>query len=345
MKYSRNQINRAGEVYISKDTDDIAKGEASVVIDNWRKQHLFPLNKIYYASLDYLKSNNLNVVISSQRLKRITSIREKLERNNDMRLGGMQDVGGFRFVFPDIDSLSKAYDFLIEKNFESFKLEKHNDYIICPKESGYRGYHFIYKYESDDEYDGLRVELQIRTKLQHDWATAVETAELLTKSQLKASMGDAGWLYFFKLVSAIFAKKEAKNVASYFAKFSDEDYCKDFARIDADSMFVEKLKGLRTIVASADTANFKNGYVVILINFSSRNVQYRCFEEKQWEQANDLYVKMEDNTPKEKGAVVLVSIADIEELRKAYPSYFLDTAEFLQSLSEFENHCKLMKYI
>ena len=43
--------------------------------------------------------------------------------------------------------------------------------------SGYRGVHLIYRYNSDrkTEYNTLLIEMQLRSQLQHAWATAVET--------------------------------------------------------------------------------------------------------------------------------------------------------------------------
>ena len=54
----------------------------------------------------------------------------------------------------------------------------------------------------------MKIELQIRTKLQHSWAMAVETAELITGTALKSSQGEEEWLTFFKVISSLFAIKE-----------------------------------------------------------------------------------------------------------------------------------------
>lgn len=117
-----------------------------------------------------------------------------------MRLGGMQDIGGFRIVVNDIEALLNTKKVLSENIPTSFDLVKIMDYIQEPKESGYRSIHFIYKYKStDDNTDGAKVELQIRTKLQHSWAMAVETAGLITSTPLKSSMGSDDWLTFSKL--------------------------------------------------------------------------------------------------------------------------------------------------
>ncbi len=45
----------------------------------------------------------------------------------------------------------------------------------------------------------LLIELQLRTRLQHEWATAVETMGTFLQSSLKSSQGPEEWLDFFSL--------------------------------------------------------------------------------------------------------------------------------------------------
>lgn len=93
-----------------------------------------------------------------------------------MNLARMQDIGGLRTVVSSIARVSK-----LETEYRSSKfkhvLVSSKDYISEPKEDGYRGIHLIYKYSNPraPAYEGLSLELQMRTRLQHAWATAVET--------------------------------------------------------------------------------------------------------------------------------------------------------------------------
>lgn len=79
-------------------------------------------------------------------------------------------------------------------------LHKEQDYITHPKDTGYRGVHLVYKYGSDKsaDYRDMRIEIQIRTMLQHAWATAVETVGTFINMPLKSSLGDEGWLNFWQ---------------------------------------------------------------------------------------------------------------------------------------------------
>ena len=258
MKYSRNKINNAGKTLVNSNNElEIASSE--LLIDEWRKLHSVPLDNIYEQIYSLLSSNNIPIYTSSRRLKRMVSIKRKLGLNPNMGLGGLQDIGGARFVIDNTESLNKAYQLLNKHSFSSFEFEKSYNYIDNPKDSGYRGYHLVYKYHSSDESDGLNIEIQIRTKLQHDWAMAVETAELISKSALKASVGDKEWLAFFQLTSAIFAKKEKSVVNSRFIDYDEERFCKEYAKINASNNFLDQLRGLRTIVKVAPTVDFTGG--------------------------------------------------------------------------------------
>jgi len=85
-----------------------------------------------------------------------------------------------------------------------------DDYITTPKKTGYRSYHLIYKYFSDrnDNYNGLKVEVQLRSNLQHAWATAVETVGTFMKQSLKSNRGEKEWLRFFALMGTAIAETE-----------------------------------------------------------------------------------------------------------------------------------------
>ena len=63
-----------------------------------------------------------------------------------------------------------------------------------------------------ETWNGLKVELQFRSKLQHVWATAVETVGAFTRQALKSSRGQAEWLRFFALMSSHIARTEKTHL-------------------------------------------------------------------------------------------------------------------------------------
>lgn len=122
----------------------------------------------------------------------------------------MQDIGGCRAVLKDVDSV-RAVLAVYKAGNGKHVLSRSDDYMdLKPKDSGYRGVHLVYKYRSDRKqtFSGLQIELQLRTRLQHAWATAVETVGFFTQQALKSSQGGAEWLRFFALMSSEIAHRE-----------------------------------------------------------------------------------------------------------------------------------------
>ena len=89
----------------------------------------------------------------------------------------------------------------------------------------------------------------------------------------------------------------------------------------------------------------KEGYAVVLIQFAERRVQLRHYSSEMLEDATRYYSEVEKSINDENAAVVLVSVSDMKELQEAYPSYFLNAGEFVQSLQDFNNACKAKHYI
>ena len=148
-----------------------------------------------------------------QRIKRRSSIEQKLRLYHGMDLARMQDIGGCRAVVRTVRTVDRLLE-LYAVGETQHELLKQDDYIWEKPgghdQSGYRGVHLIYKYWSDKkpEYNGLRIEVQMRSKLQHAWATTVETVGTFTRQALKSSRGEADWLRFFALMGSALALRE-----------------------------------------------------------------------------------------------------------------------------------------
>jgi hypothetical protein len=93
-----------------------------------------------------------------------------------------------------------------------------SDYISGPKDDGYRSHHLIFNFHGRDAnsrlYNGRRIELQVRTRLQHSWATAIEAVGLFRGEALKNHQGSQDWLRLFMLMSAEFAEAERCPIPS-----------------------------------------------------------------------------------------------------------------------------------
>lgn len=341
MKLSKNQITKAGKTLLtSKSQDEI--NEAIKLINKWRATHMYPLNIMKSSLVKLLNQNNIVPVLISQRLKRLVSITYKLDLNESMGLGGMQDIGGYRAVLKDTKDLLRLQALL--QTSKIHKLIKINDYVVTPKSSGYRSIHYIYEFNSKiEEYDGLRLELQIRTKLQHNWATAVETAGIITKTSLKSSQGPDNWLEFFKITSSLFAIKEELPVLKEHSSKTMTDLMFDCELQSKKLKIINILKGLRISAKQIESKKITGDYYIIFINVLKNIVRIQSYSKSNFDKASEDYASIEKSISEAEGAVVLVTSDSILSLKKAYPSYFLDTSEFISAIEKIIENCKLLR--
>lgn len=344
MTFSKKEITKAGYKILSSKSE-AERNSALIKINSWRANHLHPLNVMKNALVRILKRIEMEPTLVSQRLKRLTSIEYKLDLNENMGLGGMQDIGGFRAVLKDTKDLFKLKK-ILENNKLNHKLKRVVDYVDRPKTSGYRSIHFIYIYNSKiSKYNGLLLELQIRTKLQHNWATAVETAGILTKTSLKSSQGPDEWLDFFKIVSSLFAIKEGLPVLQEHADRTMESLMVECYEFTNKQNIITILRGLRISARQIEIDQNKGYYFLVNIKIQEMVVQISTFKRSEFERASNEYLELEKEIKDNENAVVLVSSISIKALKKAYPSYFLDTSEFINALEKINKNCKELNLI
>ena len=344
MKYGSRKITKAGVIALTS-SNKAEVSHAIEMISDWRSLHLPALDELQSSLLQLLKKNRIRVFSVSRRLKRISSILNKLDRNPNSGLGTMQDIGGLRIVVQTMDSLNKVLMVILNNVPNNFEFTKSPiNYIENPKDvSGYRSIHVVYKYHSDNaDIDGMKIELQLRTKLQHSWAMAVETAELITGTALKSSEGEEEWITFFKVVSSLFAIKERMPIMN---EHKEKEYgMKELMRIlyqmNNKYNFNDTLKALNVTCSFAKRDNYKDGYYILSINFSTKKVNIKAFPKENEEDASALYSRLEKSIENNKSAVVLVSVPKMQQLQEAYPSYFLNTGEFLVAVDTMMQNCK-----
>ncbi len=267
-----------------------------------------------------------------------------------MKLSRMQDIGGCRAILEDMDQVTelvKIYQENLKRNSMHAKLVRLRSYINEPKKDGYRCFHLVLKYQSRGEnyrmYNGLEIEIQVRSKLQHAWATAVEIVDTFTGNNLKIGLGAKDWKRFFSLMGTVIAIKEETpgipNTPHEWKNLRDETIflCEKLKVIESmeswrklidyrnqlknkHSVSPDTIRNFRHVVLSLDTEN-RMSYVVFFGNPT---------------EANDYYLKQERETQDNPFVqVVLVGIDSLEKLRDAYPNYNLDSNKFLEVVREF----------
>lgn len=344
-EYSRSEVNKAGDMLINPLATEAQAEWALTVINNWRTSHNFPLNTFQIRLRDTSKKINHESLVA-QRIKRLASIKLKLELQSDMKMSQMQDLGGCRAIMKDVQELDTLVDIYKHKS-RGIKhiLHKEQDYVQHPKISGYRGIHLVYKYGSDKStvYKDMRIEIQMRTLMQHSWATAVETVGTFIKMPLKSSIGDTGWLRFFALMGSAMAIAEGKPVVPNTSENPNE-LRSEIIHL-ANKLEVEKhLKTFRdSIQVMSSHRKLADAYYYLLdLDPDEGRVVVKSYTANQLKTASADYITLEKRITSGKRDAVLVSADSIKALKLAYPNYYLDTDIFLQQFNEFTSTGRLI---
>ena len=332
---SKTNINKAGEFLTQATYSTIGYQEALDLANRWRACHAYPINTFQATLRTKLKDYKGSPIVA-QRLKRMPTVIDKLKRHPNMKLTTMQDIAGVRGIVEDIEDvyrIVKAYE--ENKNFPHDFVQKF-DYVNTPRNAdGYRSVHLVYKYvnKAYPNYDGLKVEIQIRTKLQHIWATAVETMGTFIGQALKTRQGDKEWLDFFAMVSEGFARIEGSSSLPRFTNLSHDEVYQTIASEERKLSVLDKMKSFSTVAINMGN-NKAHAFHLITINYASKEVSVVSYNRDNYQQAlldyNQAEAKMPDNVD-----IALVSAGKIDTLKKAYPNLFLD-------LNEFEIHLHSM---
>ncbi len=346
-QYDKSEVNTAGRCLIADagSTSVMERDRMLDVINNWRSSHSFPLQCIKMVLTKRSKTVDEKAIVA-QRLKRLLSIDAKLRQHSTwMKLTQMQDIGGCRAIVRNVtcvERIVETYRKAVAKNPKrGYRLQKENDYISHPKIDGYRSYHLIFRYRSLKRgyrpYNDLKIEIQIRSRLQHAWATALETVSTFTGQALKSSGGEENWRRFFVLMSAAFAIREKRapvpGAPHNKAELVDE------LRALADQLNVEvvleawriSLRQLAPKGVGKDTAAY-----LLHLDPAKETISSVPYTIQELPQASEAYLQLEKKiaaAPTPGAQAVLVSVNSLQALRKAYPNFYLDTTVFVEALN------------
>jgi ppGpp synthetase/RelA/SpoT-type nucleotidyltranferase len=344
-KAPRREINRAGKILIQEKPDTAELLRAIQLAEQWRACHAYPINT-FQANLRTKLNDFPRSPLAAQRLKRMPTIVDKLKRFPSMDLAAMQDIGGVRAIMGNVGDVEKLTDYYRNSRIRS-ELVNQKNYIMKPKDDGYRGIHLIYKYEnySAPRYNGLRIELQIRTKMQHDWATAVETIETLLHKSMKSRQGDKNWSDFFAIVASAIAYRENRPLVPEFQSLNQLELYEKVVDAEAKVRAIETMKACSTYILHTDLgARRKSYYNLIVLNYAKRKIHVKPYDRNSSQQAIIDYGKVEAIAARGKSIEpVLVAAGPISVLRRAYPNLFFNINDFIKIVQGMLREAKRQK--
>lgn len=305
------------------------------IAGNWRSSHGYPLHLFKKLLRTRAKTVDKEALVS-QRLKRLPSIIAKLQRFHSMQLSTMQDLGGCRAVVRAVSNVDRLVRIYEQNSTGAAVFVGKKDYIPAPKPDGYRGVHLIYEYQGHSQegaFCGLKIEVQIRSRLQHAWATALETIDTFTNQALKSGLGNNAWRRVFVLMAAEIALIEKRPTIPEAAQ-SREELIAEITPICNELHVIDVFRGLSTGIrmTSGKYATSARAYIIAL-DIEQKIVQLHPFLTN--EQAAEQYIEMEkENLERPHVQTVLVSVDSLQALKSAYPSFYLDIRRFTKIVED-----------
>lgn len=336
LEYSKNDVKRAGKalegtlLWAPETESDVRK--TFRVANSWLASHALPMARMrseLHGQMSSLKTKGL----TAARLKQMHSIRKKLTRIGS-NLRQMQDLGGCRAVVPNIQDARNLVEAIKQKSTHDLKRE--DRYMDEPRDSGYRSQHLIYAFEPRDGsevgYQGRLIELQIRSRIQHSWSTAVEAVGMFRKEALKAGEGNSEWLRLFRLMSDEFALAEGCD----FAKEGQGLRVQEIAELAHELDAAQTLDAISHAVSGLEQLE-KDRYHVhrfcqIIYNHDTRQVRVKYLNSPSLI-GGALTESNTGEASEKRFSSVVVELDSIENLKTAYPNYFGDVQYFKNNLT------------
>ncbi len=377
---SRKQANAAGEILkeLRDQQNSEEYGKQISILNTWRHQHEEPA-QIFFKKLVGIINKYPNAM-ATYRLKRKESILKKLYRSNgNFELGAMDDIAGCRVIVNSVSEVYEVYNEILNlKKAKEIDIKKTKDYIKNPEESGYRSLHIIVKQTltQEDIDRQYRIELQIRTKLQHYWSTAVEAMSEIDNVEYKdptlISKGNIriqSCLQFFKVISELFDCCENDDARSK----SKEKFVNSVRTNDNFKEIIEDLKAARNSVTINMQKNSAQGGEGLYLLELSRETQeltihsytMDCVEKaitnynsKENSSISNKANKIQYDTEIDSGSVnkdltvekpdaqtsyitsinrVLIYAKNKDQLGDTYPNYLYNIEKFIEKVEELIN--------
>lgn len=336
MNISRSRIKTIGKKIRLLESGERLSARDLIDLTAWRDSHAASLS--YFMKL--LEKELLLLGVKkeqfslTQRLKRIYSIRLKLNRFNNMQLSMMDDIAGARAVIDNLEDTNSLYQALKEKDFK-YSLLKVNNYISIPKDDGYRSIHLVYRTNKNPS---IQIELQLRTHLQHIWATAVEVFGTIVSTSFKTGEGEGDWRNFFRLLSSRFAIYEKSSILAEHEALSRAQLDKSLIKLIKDLNIIEQLNTYTSVYNSSWKEKRGKGrmgkYALLILDNIKNTTEVEFFSEQDRLRGLERYSELESNhIGDDKLNSVFISVDDMTKLEEAYPNYFMDTKLLTNYLS------------
>jgi putative GTP pyrophosphokinase len=156
---------------------------------------------------------------------------------------------------------------------------------------------------------------------------------------LKSSEGPRNWLNFFSLTGSAFAHLENTPPVSGYEGLSQKETFDAVVEKAMNLDVQQKLLAYSVAIERVYLDRKSGSYHLVILNPTKKEVNIKSYSQSNLDAAMKEYSQAEQRiTAGEPIQAVLVSAGSIDNLRRAYPNYFLDTREFVEELRKIEEY-------
>lgn len=330
--FSKNKLQSLGRRLRDSETpstEDIA------LLQKYRISYKESVKTIFEIVCREAQSIN-SEAICSFRIKRIDSIIRKLQRlKGYLELKSMRDIAGCRCIMQSDSEVFKLMKAL--KRTSLILAQEPNIYI--GKNKKVSGYQSIHMYVSLPEYPKQYVEIQIRSIIHHDWATFVETIDLLYGGRVKegvlGSLSQEQYDDLFKLHQILAIPENQRT------REDDEVIIQTVIKYDIigrlDEILVKNIVYVRHQWADMSSRSNCPSYFYISTN-SENKPTISAFT--SYSQAEEFYYQSFESNSNTNMVLVCMPNASFDMISIAYSNYILISHKFTHQL-----HLTFAKYI
>lgn len=294
------------------------KGEVSdedlLYLQQYRTSFSQPLSATFHKIRRICDKVDRETIVAF-RLKRIGTIINKLLRLENTFVTTMGDIAGIRCIFKTQKDVEKALE-IIKSKFEYDK--KIRNYVDNPKQIGYKGIHIYIKEPRSNK----KIEIQLRTIKDHNWATLVEITDLLYGVRLK-ELGFESNERFAQFHALMSSDKQLNKTEAYFI----------YSLLN-ETNFISKLSNTfrkNNNEVKRRWSDQKKNHSFFLIEASRKDIpilkSFSSFRKAE----EEYFKKYKENQDAE---IVLTSIRkpDFKQISIAYANYILSYHNFIKDI-------------
>ena len=329
--YSKSFLKKVGEKL--RTSRSLTSKDDEHCFNEFRSGHIDILTYYidYCASIIDSEFFKQDEIFLGARLKKRETIINKLQtRFQQMSLYRMHDIAGIRLIFPDVKSLKRFKEKLLsneetDKKYINTSGNKY-DYITKSKErTGYRGFHIVFQETEGDI--KANIEIQLRTEVQHAWATTVEMWDSEFKDNAKFGLAQEKTIEFFYLLSQFLARfVEDINIRNI--DLSHKDLFHKLSSFEKELQILKKLKTISVIESNKGARTKSEPSILIKRNLDNnkKNIEIIRYRTKTLKDAISRYSKEEQENDGKSDIVLILS----KNMKRTYNNYFNDLSLFLK---------------